>query len=167
MKVFNVESASTTHPPKRQAGPCWYVEVKRFCALSDYFHGDALRQATDRWHQHDKNASGACPAHFVTSMIDNTATEGEKKHGQVLVYPNPVKEDYNGPIAIKNVVENAKVKITDISGNLIQSLNAFGGQAIWDGKNKYGERANTGVYLVFSTDPTGLETNVAKILFIK
>lgn len=95
------------------------------------------------------------------------ATEGEKKHGQVLVYPNPVKEDYNGPIAIKNVVENAKVKITDISGNLIQSLNAFGGQAIWDGKNKYGERANTGVYLVFSTDPTGLETNVAKILFIK
>ena len=95
------------------------------------------------------------------------ATEGEKKHGQVLVYPNPVKEDYNGPIAIKNVVENAKVKITDISGNLIQSLNAFGGQAIWDGKNKYGERTNTGVYLVFSTDPTGLETNVAKILFIK
>ena len=95
------------------------------------------------------------------------ATGGEKKHGQVLVYPNPVKEDYNGSIAIKNVVENAKVKVTDISGNLIQSLNAFGGQAVWDGKNKYGERANTGVYLVFSTDPTGLETNVAKILFIK
>ncbi|MDC3029776.1 hypothetical protein OA183_00095 [Flavobacteriales bacterium] len=95
------------------------------------------------------------------------ATEGEKQHGNVLVYPNPVKEDYNGPIAIKNVVEDANIKITDIKGNLIRTTKSFGGQAIWDGKNKYGERANTGVYLVFSTDPTGLETNVAKILFIK
>ena len=95
------------------------------------------------------------------------ATAGEKQHGNVLVYPNPVKENYNGPIAIKNVVENANIKITDIKGKLIKTTTAFGGQAIWDGKNKYGERANTGVYLVFSTDPTGLETNVAKILFIK
>ena len=95
------------------------------------------------------------------------ATSGEKKHGNVKVYPNPVKENYSGPIAIKNLVENANVKITDIKGNLINTSTAFGGQAIWDGKNKYGERANTGVYLVFSTNPTGLETNVAKILFIK
>jgi len=95
------------------------------------------------------------------------ATSGGSTHGNVLVYPNPVKENYNGPIAIKNVVENANVKITDIRGNLVKTLTAYGGQAVWDGKNKFGERANTGVYLVFSTDPTGLETNVAKILFIK
>lgn len=95
------------------------------------------------------------------------ATAGYSKHNNVLVYPNPVKEDYNGLIAIKNVVENANVKITDIKGNLVKNLTAFGGQAVWDGKNKYGERASTGVYLVFSTNPTGLETNVAKILFIK
>lgn len=95
------------------------------------------------------------------------ATEGQNIHGNVIVYPNPVKEDYNGPIAIKNVVENADVKITDIKGNLVKSFTALGGQAVWDGKNKYGERANTGVYLVFTTDPTGIETNVAKILFIK
>jgi ligand-binding sensor domain-containing protein len=95
------------------------------------------------------------------------ATEGQNTHANVLVYPNPVKESYNGPIAIKNVVENANVKITDIKGNLVQSFTALGGQAVWDGKNKYGERASTGVYLVFTTDPLGIETNVAKILFIK
>ena len=95
------------------------------------------------------------------------ATSGEKQHRNVLVYPNPVKENYNGPIAIKNVVENANIKITDIRGNLIKTTTAFGGQAIWDGRNKYGKRANTGVYLVFSTSPAGLETNVAKILLIK
>ena len=95
------------------------------------------------------------------------ATQGRKVHDNVIVYPNPVKESYNGPIAIKNVVENANVKITDVKGNLIQSFTALGGQAVWNGKNKYGERANTGVYLVFTTDPTGIETNVAKIIFIK
>ena len=92
------------------------------------------------------------------------ATQGRNVHDNVIVYPNPVKESYNGPIAIKNVVENAK--ITDVKGNLIQSFTALGGQVIWNGKNKYGERANTGI-LVFTTDPTGIETNVAKILFIK
>ena len=95
------------------------------------------------------------------------ATAGGDKHGNVIVYPNPVKENYNGPIAIKNVVENSNIKITDIRGNLIKTTTAFGGQAIWDGKNKNGKRASTGVYLVFSTNSSGLETNVAKILFIK
>ncbi len=95
------------------------------------------------------------------------ATQGENTHGNVIVYPNPVRENYSGPIAIKNVVDNASIKITDIKGNLIKTTTAFGGQAIWDGKNGNGERADTGVYLVFSTDPTGLETNVTKILFIK
>ena len=52
----------------------------------------------------------------------------------MIVYPNPVRENYNGPIAIKNVVENSNIKITDIKGNLIKTTTAFGGQAIWDGK---------------------------------
>jgi len=95
------------------------------------------------------------------------ATEGTDQHTEVLVYPNPVREHYNGPIAIKNVVENANVKITDINGSLIQSFKALGGQAVWDGKNQFGQRPGTGIYLVFTTNPNGTETNVAKILFIK
>lgn len=95
------------------------------------------------------------------------ATEVKGPHQNVLVYPNPVRENYYGPIAIKNVVENANVKITDINGNLISSFEALGGQAVWDGKNQFGERPSTGVYLVFTSNPIGTETNVAKILFIK
>ncbi len=97
----------------------------------------------------------------------NGAIESTSSSQNVLVYPNPVREDYYGPIAVKNVVENASVKITDINGNLISSFTALGGQAVWDGKNQFGERPSTGVYLVFTTNPTGTETNVAKILFIK
>lgn len=95
------------------------------------------------------------------------ATEGKSQHTQVMVYPNPIRENYFGPIAIKNVVENADVKITDIKGNLIKTFTALGGQAVWDGKNQFGERPSTGVYLVFTTNPSGTETNVAKIAFIR
>ena len=56
--------------------------------------------------------------------------------------------------------------ITDIDGNLVFEDFAKGGQAIWNGKNKNGERASTGVYLVFSTDINGMEKTVSKILFI-
>lgn len=85
-------------------------------------------------------------------------------------FPNPVRPEYNGPIAIKGLARDANVKITDISGQLIFETTALGGQAIWDGKDFSGRRASTGVYLVFSTSRTrGLSspnTAVAKILFI-
>ena len=88
----------------------------------------------------------------------------------VYAFPNPVRPDYNGPIAIKGLARDANVKITDVSGQLIFETTALGGQAIWDGTDFSGRRASTGVYLVFSTSRTrGLaspNTAVAKILFI-
>jgi len=56
-----------------------------------------------------------------------TATEGKDSHGDVYVYPNPVKEDYTGTIAIKGLVKDAFVKITDVSGTLIYQTQALGG----------------------------------------
>ena len=94
------------------------------------------------------------------------ATKGYDTHKNVLVFPNPVKENYNGKIAISGLVNNANVKITDINGNLVFESFANGGQAIWDGKNQSGNRASTGVYLVFSSNIDGEETMVSKILFI-
>ena len=94
------------------------------------------------------------------------ATKGYDTHKNVLVFPNPVKENYNGKIAIRGLVNNANVKITDINGNLVFESFANGGQAIWDGKNQSGNRASTGVYLVFSSNIDGEETMVSKILFI-
>ena len=96
----------------------------------------------------------------------STATEGGKKNENVYAYPNPVREGYSGLIAIKGLVKNATVKITDISGTLIYSTAALGGQAIWDGKNFEGEKAHSGIYLVFISNDDGSETAVTKIVFI-
>ena len=94
------------------------------------------------------------------------ATTGTKIQEETYVFPNPVRESYNGPIAINGLVTNANIKITDIDGNLVFEDFAKGGQAIWNGKNKNGDRASSGVYLVFSTDINGLEKMVSKIMFI-
>ena len=95
-----------------------------------------------------------------------TATEGGEDFKDVYAYPNPVRPDYTGPIAIKGLVKNTDVKITDIAGTLIFHTKSLGGQAIWDGKNFSGERAQTGVYLVFCANDDGSKTTVTKILFI-
>ena len=95
------------------------------------------------------------------------ATIGYNYHSAVEIFPNPVKDTYNGKIAINGLVNNSNVKITDINSNLVFECYANGGQAIWNGKIKTGERASTGVYLVFSTNIDGTETLVSKILIIK
>lgn len=95
-----------------------------------------------------------------------TATEGNETHGDVLVYPNPVKPDYTGLVVIKGLVNNAFVKITDIKGQLVYETRANGGTATWDGQTFSGKRAATGVYLIYSSNEDGSDTNVAKLLFI-
>lgn len=94
------------------------------------------------------------------------ATEPAVEYSGVYAYPNPVKPDYSGVIAIKGLVENATVKITDTEGNLVSESISLGGQAIWNGKNQVGEKVSTGVYLAFISNKDGSKTYVTKILFL-
>lgn len=94
------------------------------------------------------------------------ATGGSAAYDSVYVYPNPVRETYDGPVTITNLIENSEVKITDIAGNLVFRTTSFGGQAIWDGRNLKGHRVKTGVYLIFCNDENGEATHVTKLLFI-
>ncbi|MFP4289509.1 MAG: two-component regulator propeller domain-containing protein [Bacteroidales bacterium] len=95
------------------------------------------------------------------------ATEGRNFHSDVYAYPNPVRPGYEGFIAVKGLVSNARVKITDINGNLVYDDYAQGGQMVWDGKDLFGNKPASGVYLVFSTDAQGNETMVTKVMFLK
>jgi ligand-binding sensor domain-containing protein len=94
------------------------------------------------------------------------ATPGGDTNENVYAFPNPVKSDYEGYIAVKGLVSNAQVRITDINGVLVYSTRAEGGQAVWDGKNFDGRKAQSGVYLVYAANDTGTEKVVTKILII-
>ncbi|NVO19524.1 MAG: hypothetical protein HXX13_07480 [Bacteroidetes bacterium] len=84
----------------------------------------------------------------------------------IYVFPNPVRPDYTGPIAITNLVADCYVKVTDISGNLVWETQASGGRIVWDGNDLDGHRVKTGVYLVFITNSDGSSKAVTKVLFI-
>jgi len=96
----------------------------------------------------------------------STAIDGKDNFGDVYVYPNPVREDYQGEIVVTGLVENVNVKITDINGNIVFETTALGGQAIWDGRTFSGNRVHTGVYLIFCTNEDGSLTHITKLLVI-
>ena len=97
----------------------------------------------------------------------STATEGGTTNADVKIFPNPVKHDYEGTIAINGLVANADVRITDINGQLVYKTIAYGGQATWNGLDYTGHRPQTGVYLVFVSSSDGSQTYTGKIVFVQ
>ncbi|MDD4144807.1 MAG: T9SS type A sorting domain-containing protein [Prolixibacteraceae bacterium] len=94
------------------------------------------------------------------------AVKGNDSFAGVYVYPNPVREDWDGPVTVTGLMENSDIRITDITGNLVFKTTSLGGQAVWNGKNLNGNRVKTGVYLVFCIGKNGQKTHIEKLLFI-
>lgn len=99
--------------------------------------------------------------------FNSTATNFVEEIETVKVYPNPVREDYEGTITIDGLAYETDVKITDVSGNLVYTTQSNGGRANWDGKGFDGNRVTTGVYLIFCTTADGSTSNVAKVAIVK
>lgn len=102
---------------------------------------------------------------------ETTGARSSSRHDpEVFAFPNPVRPEYRGPIAIKGLSRDAEVRITDIDGQLVFKTDALGGQALWDGQDLNGNEVAGGVYLVFSSstdtfrDP---DTFVTKILMVR
>jgi hypothetical protein len=86
---------------------------------------------------------------------------------KLTIFPNPVKPDFTGEVAITGMPDNSLVKITDINGALVYQAYSNGGMATWNCLTFDGQRPSTGVYLAFCINQDGTETEVGKILFIK
>ncbi len=99
------------------------------------------------------------------------------------VFPNPVRPGYNfvdEKIKIKDISDNVNIKITDIEGNLVAeaesntnlrnrgyNLEIDGGTAFWNGKNLFGRKVSSGVYLIMLTDLDTIETKVLKLMVVR
>jgi ligand-binding sensor domain-containing protein len=86
---------------------------------------------------------------------------------EILAYPNPVRPDYDGFVAIKNLAEDVNVKITDVNGNLVFEQTSYGGQAVWNCHNYLGQPAASGVYLVFVVNSEGTQKMVTKFVIVR
>jgi hypothetical protein len=96
----------------------------------------------------------------------STATEGGETNEDVLVFPNPVPPGFNGTIGIRGLVNNAMVKITEMDGRLVYQTRAWGGQAVWNGRDYKGKKISSGVYLILVSNDERTEKTAAKIVFI-
>jgi len=84
----------------------------------------------------------------------------------IRAFPNPVRPEHTGVVAIDGLKRDAIVKITDIAGNLVKETNSNGGRAVWDRTNFSGENVKTGVYLAMVVDEDGESSCITKILVI-
>ncbi|MFZ0282833.1 MAG: hypothetical protein WAL29_14370 [Bacteroidales bacterium] len=98
--------------------------------------------------------------------VREIAISGEQKFTDVYAFPNPVRENYDGKVTITGLVRDSRVKITNISGDLVYETVSEGGQAEWDLTTYTGNRVATGVYLVFCSGGDGSQSFVTKILVI-
>lgn len=98
--------------------------------------------------------------------FQSDASQAVSVFTDVYAYPNPVRENYNGIITITGLVNNTQVKITDLNGNLIYQTTSNGKLATWDGKNAYGRRVNTGIYMVICANEDGTQNAITKIMVI-
>lgn len=103
---------------------------------------------------------------LVSYMSDANTPAAELDKSNVRVYPNPVKPDYNGVIAVDGLTFNAEVKITTVTGQLVYSGHANGGLFTWDGRNQSGKRVSSGVYNIISTNAEGKKAIVNRVTFI-
>lgn len=69
----------------------------------------------------------------------------------VTVYPNPVPPEYSGQVGIRELPENALVRITTLSGRQVFEKRALGGQVVWDQRDQDGRKLGSGVYLIYAT----------------
>lgn len=92
------------------------------------------------------------------------ATEPKEDFGNAKIFPNPIAPNFDGFVTINGLKETSFVKITDIAGSLIYEKEANGGTVTWNTLKLDGERAQTGVYLVYSSDAEFEESFIGKIV---
>lgn len=84
------------------------------------------------------------------------AREPEKSlsESNLMVYPNPVKPEYDGVVTITGLTENSTVRICSNSGQLLHQAISNGGSYSWNltNTNTNGNPVSSGVYQVIVTN---------------
>ncbi len=105
------------------------------------------------------------------SMYATDSSFPEEDFDDMVVYPNPVRSDYDGDVEIKGLMEESNVRITDQRGMVIENGISKGGTYRFSARRSDGTRLPTGVYNIFVTtspDEDGLvETKHMKFAIIR
>ena len=95
-----------------------------------------------------------------------TAFSESKALSDVRVFPNPVRPGYIGSVIVKGLQKNSRIKITDISGNIVYEKISDGGSISWDLRTFSGNRVHSGVYILFISTEDSIYTTTEKLMVI-
>ena len=95
----------------------------------------------------------------LTSNIFNLVVANKVSLDDVKYYPNPIqpsKGSNYSSMQFSNIPAGTGIKIYTLLGQTVRELKAdASGMAVWDGKNNAGEKAASGVYIVYMEDGNG------------
>lgn len=106
----------------------------------------------------------SCTGGLVSYVTD--AVMGEDNYSNVKCFPNPVRPEFTGTFHITGLKDNTRVKICDITNNVVYSTVSEGGSVAWDLIDDSGNRVKAGVYIVYGTDMNGHGGKVTKFLVV-
>ncbi|TGD58515.1 type IX secretion system anionic LPS delivery protein PorZ [Flavobacterium humi] len=96
-----------------------------------------------------------------------TSTKGAENLENIIAFPNPVRPEFNGSVAITGLMNKCNVKITDIEGNLVYEEISAGGTVMWDTKVFGKSKVASGVYMIFVSSEDGLLSKVKKVMIVR
>ncbi|MEZ4699571.1 MAG: two-component regulator propeller domain-containing protein [Rhodothermales bacterium] len=87
----------------------------------------------------------------------------------LVVYPNPARfsEASSPTIFMEGLVEETDIRILTVDGQLIQEIEARGGRAQWDGRDRAGRDVPSGMYLIIAVGTNGEKAAVGKVAIIR
>ncbi|MCL1972303.1 MAG: T9SS type A sorting domain-containing protein [Endomicrobia bacterium] len=114
------------------------------------------------------NTTAATPsgAHTLTLTVEgltsnsfNLEVANKVSLDDVKYYPNPIRPSKGlnyAKMNFSNMPVGTRIKIYTMLGQVVRELKAdASGTAVWDGKNNAGEKAASGVYIVYMEDGNG------------
>lgn len=115
---------------------------------------------------HDKGIVYFATTKGTVSYKSDVSIEADD-FSNVLVYPNPVRPNYSGNVIIRNLMDNATIKITNIVGDLVYEARSEGGVVEWNQQNLQGKKVASGIYIIFMTNFDGTKTSSKKIAIVR
>jgi hypothetical protein len=83
------------------------------------------------------------------------------------VFPNPFEYGRHSRIIIDGLGDETTIRIMGVDGTLVNSLDARGGRAEWNGYDSRGNELGSGVYLVIALDKNNGQRGVGKVVIIR
>jgi ligand-binding sensor domain-containing protein len=107
---------------------------------------------------------------YGLAELQTHSIKPEDSFNELFVYPNPllINGNENISVTIEGLIKNSRIKIFDISGNLIREFNSPGGKvAFWDGRELNGNFVPSGIYVIVAYDEEANNIATSKVAVLR